>query len=85
MLIMYLLGMLFHPANVSSLVFALELKSCSALCEGILKTKVGNAEYNVIFQNKYSCLLHALNSGVADRSQAGRDNKSGSEIFLRAI
>ena len=32
MLIMYLLGMLFHPANVSSLVFALELKSCSALC-----------------------------------------------------
>ena len=33
MLIMYLLGMLFHPANVSSLVFALELKSCSALCE----------------------------------------------------
>ena len=35
MLIMYLLGMLFHPANVSSLTFALEVKSCSALCGGI--------------------------------------------------
>ena len=33
MLIMYLLGMLFHPANVSSLNFALELKSCSAFGE----------------------------------------------------
>ena len=33
MLIMYLLGMLFHPANVSSLTFALEVKSCSALCD----------------------------------------------------
>ena len=32
MLIMYLLGMLFHSAKVSSLFFALELKSCSALC-----------------------------------------------------
>ena len=32
MLIMYLLGMLFHPANVLSLTFALEVKSCSALC-----------------------------------------------------
>ena len=32
MLIMYLLGMLFHPVNVSSLTFALEVKSCSALC-----------------------------------------------------
>ena len=36
MLIMYLLGMLFHPANVSSLTFALEVKSCSALCENTI-------------------------------------------------
>ena len=36
MLIMYLLGMLFHPANVSSLIFALELKSCSALCAKVV-------------------------------------------------
>ena len=33
MRIMNLWGMLFHPANVLSLVFALELKSCSALCD----------------------------------------------------
>ena len=32
MQIMNLWGMFFHPANVSSLTFALEVKSCSALC-----------------------------------------------------
>ena len=34
---MYLLGMLFHPVNVSSLTFALEVKSCSALCAKLPK------------------------------------------------
>ena len=32
MLIMYLLGILFYPVNVLPLTFALEVKSCSALC-----------------------------------------------------
>ena len=31
--IMNLWGMSFHPANVLSLTFALEVKYCSALCE----------------------------------------------------
>ena len=44
MLIMYLLGMLFHPANVSSLTFALEVKSCSALCEHCVKISIKTPE-----------------------------------------
>ena len=35
MQIMNLWGMFFHPANVSSLTFTLEVKSCSALCESL--------------------------------------------------
>ena len=40
MQIMNLWGMFFHPANVSSLTFSLQVKSCSALCVVLIQTKL---------------------------------------------